>query len=137
MKRKREWIHKKKKRGESFSEQQFPEEIEEQPEEAEEEFIEESAEPFEEEIEEPEEAVEEKIGVEPVPEEAVVLRPLKIRSQKRSFRTIRKRRKIGGELIEKEFKEQKARIKKQIEGLPKEHRKAFLEELIKNIKWNR
>lgn len=81
-----------------------------------------------EEIEDPTEAVKEKIGMEPMQEETIVLRPLR-----KSFRTIRKRKKIGGELIEKGLEEQKAKVKKQINELPKEHRKAFLEALLKKM----
>ena len=76
--------------------------------------------------EEQAEIMEEKIGVEPARETAIVLSPLR-----KSYRTIRKRRKIGEELIEKELEEQKTKIKMQIEELPKAHRKAFLEELLK------
>ncbi len=75
-----------------------------------------------------EEVMEEKIGVDPMQEETIVLKPLK-----RSFRTIRKRKKIGEELIETEIEEQKAKIKKQIKELPKEHRKTFLEELLERV----
>ncbi|MFH1239908.1 MAG: hypothetical protein V1672_01720 [Candidatus Diapherotrites archaeon] len=124
MRRKHEWIRQRKKRGEGFSEEDSPEETTEF---AEEQAEEATGEPIE-------EAAEEKIGIEPLQEQEVVLRPLKISSQKRSFITFRKRRKIGDGMLEKEIKEQKAKakkaMKKLINELPEEQRKAFLEELL-------
>ncbi len=124
MKQAYNWIRQRKKLGGKFSKEDSLEEarapIEEQTE------LMEEINPGEEQIEQPTETVEEKIGVDPMQEEAVVLRPLK-----KNHRTIRKRKKIGGELIEKEFEEQKSRIKDQINELPKQYRKAFLEELLK------
>lgn len=119
MKRTHEWIHQRKKLGTRFSEEDSGEGMVEPTEEQVEEPVEERA-------EEQAEIMEEKIGVRPARETAIALRPLR-----KSYRTIRKRKKIGGELIEKEMEDQKAKIKEQIEELPKEHRKTFLEELLK------
>ena len=116
-----EYTHQKKKIGEEFSEENLAEKMIDP--------IEKQAEiPVEEIAEEPAEILEEKIGIEPVQEEAIVLRP-----SKTSHRTIRERRKIGQELIEKGIEEQKAGIKDQIDQLPKERRKAFLEELLESM----
>jgi len=106
------WIYQRKKLGEKFSKEVS---------------LEEAREPIEENsLWNRYKSSGKKMGAEPMQEKAVALRPFK-----KNHRTIRKRKKIGGELIENEFEEQKSRIKDQINELPKQYRKAFLEELLK------